>query len=326
LSCIPQGSVLGPLFFVIFINDLPEFCGGDSDIFLFADDAKIMKHVTRTEDCSQLQNSCDKLLEWSNTWLLKLNIKKCMLLRLSTGDLKYDSKYILNNSGNPEELKEVNNMKDLGVIIDNKLSFKEHVAEKTHKAYSMIGIIRRNFKYVDKEAFIMLYKSMVRSHLEYANSVWNPHRIGQKLELEKVQKRATKSFLECKNMSYEESLQNFNLPTLAYHRNRGDMIEVYKILTKKYDTEVSVLLERDVDRRTRGNSKKLKVLRRRHDIRKYSFTVRIVNLWNGLPEEVISAESVNTFKNRLDKLWATQEIKYNWKAKLTGAGIRSLEF
>jgi hypothetical protein len=75
LSGIPQGSVLGPLLFVIFINDLPEFCGGDSDIFLFADDAKIMKHVTRIEDCSQLQNSCDKLLEWSNTWLLKLNIK-----------------------------------------------------------------------------------------------------------------------------------------------------------------------------------------------------------------------------------------------------------
>jgi hypothetical protein len=78
--------------------------------FLFADDAKIIKHVARIEDCSQLQNSCGKLLEWSNTWQLKLNIKNLCYLDYLLEILKYDSKYILNNSGNPEELKEVNNM------------------------------------------------------------------------------------------------------------------------------------------------------------------------------------------------------------------------
>ena len=73
------------------------------------------------------------------------------------------------------------------------------------------------------------------------------------------------------------------------------------------------------------DSKKLKAIRSRYDIRKYTFSVRTVNLWNSLSEEVVAAESVNSFKNRLDKFWEKQEIKYNWKAKLTGAGIRSLD-
>ena len=91
--------------------------------------------------------------------------------------------------------------------IDNKLTFKDHIAEKVHKAYSMIGIIKRNFKYMDKDSFLMIYKSMVRSHLEYANSVWNPYRIGLMYDLEKVQKRATKTLPACRNKSYEERLR-----------------------------------------------------------------------------------------------------------------------
>ena len=157
-----------------------------------------------------------------------------------------------------------------------------------------------------------MYKSMVRIHLEYANSVWHPYRIGLLYDLEKVQKRATKILPACRNKSYEERLRYLDLPTLAFRRNRGDMIEVYKILSQTYDPAVSVNLERDVDRRTRGNSKKLKAIRSRYDIRKYTFSVRTVNLWNSLSDEVVTAESVNSFKNRLDKLWEKQEIKYNW--------------
>ena len=325
LSGIPQGSVLGPLLFVIFINDLPGCCGEGSEIYLFADDAKIMKHIKRVEDCEDIQRSCDLLQQWSDRWLLKLNTSKCMALKLSVGEISYNNKYSLVKSGKMEEMKEVSRMKDLGVTIDNKLTFKDHIAEKVHKAYSMIGIIKRNFKYMDKDSFLMIYKSMVRSHLEYANSVWNPYRIGLMYDLEKVQKRATKTLPACRNKSYEERLRYLDLPTLAFRRNRGDMIEVYKILSQKYDPEVTVHLERDVGRRTRGNSKKLKAIRSRYDIRKYTFSVRTVNLWNSLSEEVVAAESVNSFKNRLDKFWEKQEIKYNWKAKLTGAGIRSLD-
>ena len=83
-------------------------------------------------------------------------------------------------------------MKDLGVIFDSELNFVQHCKETINTAYSYLGIIKRNSIYLDEDAFVMLFKSLVRSHLEYANSVWNPHRLGLIKDLEKVQMRATK--------------------------------------------------------------------------------------------------------------------------------------
>lgn len=96
------------------------------------------------------------------------------------------------------QLQEVPAIKDLGVLVDRNLSFKDHILDKVNKAYSLLGIIKRNFTHIDKDTFLMLYKSMVRSQLEYANSVWNPHKIGLMEELERVQKRATKIISACK--------------------------------------------------------------------------------------------------------------------------------
>ena len=118
---------------------------------------------------------------------------------------------------------------------------------------------------------------------------WNPHRQGQIKDLEKVQMRATKLVMTVKHLSYKERL------ALKYRRTRGDMIEVYKILTDKYDNNVNLHLERQKDSTTRGHSLKLVHSRCHYDLRKYSFTVRIVNLWNSLPENVISGNTVDTF-------------------------------
>ena len=93
------------------------------------------------------------------------------------------------------------------------------------------------------------------------------------------------------------------LPTLKYRRIRGNMIEVYKLLMNKYDDN-TVHLDINIDTRTRGHIKKLVVKRCHYDVRKYSFCIRVVNIWNSLPNEVISATSVNSFKNRLDLFWA----------------------
>ena len=105
-------------------------------------------------------------------------------------------------------------MKDLGVTFDPELSFNFHCEDKINKAYSVLGLIKRNFIYLTEDAFVSLYKSLVRCHLEYANSVWNPHRQGQIKDLEKVQMRATKLVMTVKHLSYKERLVRLKLAYL----------------------------------------------------------------------------------------------------------------
>ena len=121
----------------------------------------------------------------------------------------------------------------------------------------IIQLHTANFIYLDEDAFVMLYKGLVRSHLEYANSVWNPHRLGLIKDLEKVQMRATKLDISIKNLTYKDRLKRLKLPALKYRRIRGDMIEVYKIWTNKYDSGVNLYLEKQQGNITRGHSLKL---------------------------------------------------------------------
>ena len=128
-----------------------------------------------------------------------------------------------------------------------------------------------------------------------------------------------------KHLAYSDRLKNLNLPTLNYRRHRGDMIEVYKIVTKKYSEECCTFLTRSNYKITRGNRYNLEKGHIRYDARKYSFSCRVITLWNSLPDIVVSANSTNAFKNRLDKYWSTQELIYNWKANITGTGSRSFK-
>ena len=214
-------------------------------------------------------------------------------------------------------------IKDLGVWFDEKLTFKDHINDKINVAYLMLGLIKRNFKYVTIPTFVMLYKSMVRSHLDYCCSVWTPYRKGDIEALEKVQRRATKMLPALKSLPYKDRLKACNLSTLHYRRIRGDMIETYKILTGKYDTLVSPTLTRASSCITRGNDLRLQKNRFKYDLRKYCFCNRVVNIWNSLPNHVVSANTTNVFKNRLDKFWHDQEIIYDFNAQLEGTGSRS---
>jgi len=163
-----------------------------------------------------------------------------------------------------------------------------------------------------------LYTSLVRSHLEYANSVWYPKRKTDVDKLERVQKRATKLIPEL----------SLNLPTLKYRRYRGDMIELFKIVNGKYDSACIPHFEfmelSDNLIRTRGNKSKLIQHHCHYDLRKYNFTNRVIPLWNSLSNFVVSAETINTFKNRLDKFWSDQDVLFDYKADLHGIRNRSI--
>ena len=214
--------------------------------------------------------------------------------------------------GNHHQLERVSYFVDLGVGFDCELSFAEHMNSKICKANQMLGIINRAFINMNKDCFLILYKLLVRTHLEYAHSVWSPYRQGLINDLESVQRRATK-LVPQSNVKYIQRLKFLELPTLKFRRLRGDMIEVFKIITGVYDSSVAPVLPVVQNSITRGNSLKLRVDRCRYDLREYSFCNRIVNIWNSLPESVVSSDSVNQFKNRLDDHWANDDLMYDPK-------------
>jgi len=322
-SGIPQGSVLGPLLFLIYINDLVECCEPHCEIYLFADDAKLFRHIVTCNDNQSLQEGIDALQYWSQQWLLKLNVSKCNVLSFGRQvDKSYS--YSISQNNQTIALQRNDSFRDLGVVIDEKLTFRDHIHDKIHKAYSMIGIIKRNFKYLTISSFVLLYKSMVRSHLDYCSSVWVPYKKGDIELLEKVQKRATKLIPKIKNMPYIDRLKACKLPTLRYRQIRGDMIEMYKILTGKYDAAVTPQINREYSSITRGNDLRLQKSRSKYDLRKHYFTNRVVNFWNSLPNHVVLADTTNTFKSKLDKFWQHQDIVYDFKAEIRGTGSRSL--
>jgi hypothetical protein len=189
----------------------------------------------------------------------------------------------------------------------------------------MFSLLRRTFQYLDAESFEPLYKTLVRTHLEFASSVWHPYKIKHIDMIENVQRRVTKQLPGLKELSYSERLKKLKLPTLSFRRVRGDMIKLYKILNDKYDREAApfIKLWKDMAPRAgaRGNSKKLYPQRAKSEMRKNSFVIRVVKSWNSLPEEIVTAPTTNTFKNRLDKYWSNQSLMYeDHKTTITGSG------
>ena len=309
-SGIPQGSVLGPLLFILYINDLPDCV--QNEVRMFADDTKLFKEVENISTCP-LQDDLDRLVDWSRDWLLSFHPEKCCYMRL--GPSTTEPSYTMKDRDSKGEVKRhtlahTEAEKDLGVVIDKKLSFKNHVAQATAKANRTLGVIRRSFDFLTEKTFVQLYKAMVRPVLEYGQSVWQPAQKTLRQDLEDVQRRATKMIAKLKHLPYNVRLATLKLPSLEYRRLRGDMIEVYKYITGVNRTERK-LFKLHSGRETRGHCKKLAKDRSNKKVRSTSFSQRTVTMWNELPEHVIFAPTVNAFKIRLDKHWRNHPCLYD---------------
>ena len=295
-SGIPQGSVLGPLLFLIFVNDLPDWI--TSNIGMFADDTKIWTQIVSKEDSGKLQEDLDNLSKWSEKWLLQFNPEKCVVMHIGHN---VDTHYYIQQEAKKWELQSVTEEKDLGVVISNDLKVSRQCSHAAGKASKVLGMIRRQFKNLDKPSFLILYKGFIRPHLEYAIQAWSPYLKKDIEHLEKVQRKATKLVKGFSSLSYEERLKVLKLTSLEKRRLRGDLIETYKLVTGKEKIDFTNLLQLDVSGyNTRGHKFKLKKHRSRLDIRKNFFSNRVVQQWNSLPAHVVEAESVITFKKRLD--------------------------
>ena len=182
--------------------------------------------------------------------------------------------------------------KDIGVHIDNNLKFDIHINKAIQKANRVLAITRKTFDTIDATTFKYIFKGLVRPHLEYAAPIWSPHDDYLKEQIENVQRRATKLIPGLAHLDYPDRLRALEMPTLAYRRTRGDMIQVYKLLNGKYDTSLPQFLtlshnkEKGLDR----HNLDLYLPSAKKDIKKYGFAFRVHRLWNSLPEEVVNAK------------------------------------
>ena len=284
ISGVPQGSVLGPVLFFIYINDLPDHV--KSSCKIFADDTKVYSKVDSLVETNELQKDLDNLVCWSKTWLLSFNAAKCKVMHIGRGNHMAD--YYMEDT----KLQVVEEEKDLGVLTSNSLKFGKHIAKAAAMANKKLGLLRHTFKYWTEESLSTLYKVYVRPHLEYCVQACAPVLKRDVRVLEQVQRRATKLVPSLRKLPYEERLKRLNLTTLEERRKRGDMIETFKIMRNfdKIDASNFFTLRREVVDREEGVGRghHMRIFKRRSNtvMRRRFFSNRIVDNWNSLPEQV----------------------------------------
>ena len=302
-SGIPQGSVLGPILFVIYINDLPDVI--QVMMRMYADDSKILRRLNTPDHVNQVQVSVNQSVIWASIWQMFYHYKKCHHLHI--GNNMEDTAYTMETPNGKVPIEKVQSEKDLGVTFDSKLNFTEHISSKVKKANQIVGLIFKTFTFMDREMFLNLFKSLVRPHLEYATTIWAPIYKKDAIQIENVQRRATRFVSNLKTLSYPESLKTLGLPSLEYRRDRADMIQVYKILNgiDKVDKDLLFTMSHNP---TRGHPLKIFKKRYRLRVRGHFFSNRVVDGWNDLPTEVVTAPSLNAFKSRLNNINSTHSV------------------
>ncbi|BHF59701.1 hypothetical protein SprV_0100266200 [Sparganum proliferum] len=300
-SGVPQGSVLGPTLFIIYVNDCVSEL--NCDVAMFADDVKLWS-VIRTEfDEERLQADLTRLEKWSQDWLLPFNVTKCNVLRV--GRTRSLSRRVYHLNGVP--LQEVDAQKDLGVWVTASLKPSLHCSKVAKSAMSVLYLVKRSFSTFDEDCFVKVFRTFVRPQLEFAIQAWKPWTSKDLSILEKVQRRATKLVSGQGSLPYETRLSNLGLFPLSYRQLRGDLIQTFRILRGHDCCLVPAdFFELATTTNLRGHPLKLRVTGAKLDIRKYFFSNRVIEAWNALPTDVVMSTSVEAFKRKLDQCTTTR--------------------
>lgn len=290
-SGVPQGSVLGPTLFLVYINDLPDSI--KSNVCLFADDTLLYKHIHTEEDCKALNNDLARLQEWEEKWLMEFNATKCQAMSITNKRKPIAYDYHLHE----QTLEKVESAKYLGIEISNNLKWNKHISQIASKANKTSAFINRNLKGCPTKTQIHCFKTLVRPTLEYASVVWDPHYQKDIDALEMTQKRAARRISNdfSTYTSASRLTKNLGLETLRTRRKRDKVTAIRKI----HHNQIAVNFPdsiRPISRRTRGHNNKMTLPPARIDAHLYSFFPSAIRLWNNLPSDAAETESLETFK------------------------------
>ena len=291
-SGVPQGSVLGPLLFLIYINDMPLTV--ESLLALFADDSFLYRAIISESDAVILQNDLSKLESWEDEWSMEFHPKKCKVLRITNKRKPIITSYSIHN----EKLETVEKAKYLGVTITKNLSWKDHINSIAAKATNTRLFLQRNLAHCFKEVKAQCYKTFIRPILEYASTVWSPHNTTSLIhKLEMVQRKACR-WIESK-WEYHHSptvmLKSLKLDPLESRRDLSCLKMLFDIINGfKYmkDTQIPV--------RQRTANTRYKLVHARLKVYEISFFPYTIQLWNSLPNNVINTLDRESFQKLLN--------------------------
>ena len=304
---VGQGTVLGPLIFIIFINDIDECVHLlEALILKFADDTKIIKRIKTSTDNLAMQDIINNLSDWASKWQMYFNVNKCKIVHLGRNNPR--SPYVMNGV----QLATVDFERDLGVFLDSSAKPSLQCAKAATKANQVLGQILRSFQCREKTTLTKLYKTFVRPHLEYAVQAWCPYTVKDIETLEKVQRRFVRQITSLTG-TYEEKLSKIGLTTLKARRERGDCIEIFKMMRGLTCVDYKIwfkTLSRPEGPCTRlqADPWALEIQPARLDLRQNSFAIRGPKLWNSLPVEIKQSKSINQFKNAYDSFWQKRSL------------------
>lgn len=242
VSGVPEGSLLAPLLFSLFINDLPATIS--SSCLMYADDVKIFRKITSPFDSQELQRDLDRLTAWSACWGLTLNPSKCQSFTVT---LRCAPVQITYNIGGTV-LEHVDRIRDLGVIIDSKLTFAQHVDHAVKRANRALGLLMRSFQTgirpgkFRRSAVLTAYFANVRSILEYGSVIWTGAAKTHTARIDRVQHKFLMWLLShtssehVPSLSYENLLPHFRLPSLSSRRTQHDILFIRNIFRHKIDS------------------------------------------------------------------------------------------
>ena len=300
-SGVPQGTVLGPLLFSIYMNDIVDCV--DSEIRLFADDCVCYRIINGKNDCDILQKDINKLEVWANTWEMRFQPAKCSILQLTRNKVrKINTNYQLKQT----LLEKAHTTKYLGVNLSSDLKWNIHVQKTCSKANSVLNLLRRNFHKCSQKSKELAYKSLVRPILEYASPIWNPYQESLQADIEQVHRRAARFVTN--NYIYEPGTVSNIMNTLQWkslRRRREDssLVLFYKGLKGKAAIPTQNLQEHQSRSRNQRNMS-FKIPFARTDAYLNSFMPKTIRLWNNLPQNLIlkaenASDQINVFRGEV---------------------------